>query len=667
MKRSVVIMLALASSIAALAALATDSSHFYGAGWPAVLSLTASAYADPAEPNPAVAPEPRPFPPSQAVPLSGSARGPEYSNPYRAPGPAASITVRPAQGTTSVGLTAQPSATRPSATQSSRRGYAEVSETPAPIQAPSTPSAPTAPDPVPQLLMAPPAVAEPFTDRTSPEPETKARYQIHKTGLDQRLPPAAERSPNDVPSPSLQLSEPRPLLIAAQGNMGLSVRWAAPQRVNLDQEAACQLIVQNTGPDAASDVMVKLHVPKEAQSGHCQPEPEYEGRLLTWRLGQLSPGTQTTLNVGLTPITAGNLQPQAVVTCSHTSVTDIEVLEPQLELTIDGPREATLGETTNYHFVVTNRGKASATQVFVEAQLPINLEHPQGQHLRYVVGTLSPGESRQVAVPISSRMPGSYNISATAGLGTSSLAQAEFATRWQRATLALQMEGPKMRFVDRKASYTIKVENPSPTPLNNVQVFETVPTGFRFVEATSGGSFDPMTRQVAWFVGHLEPQQSASVSVLLLASDVGDHRLDSSATADGGITGKAESMTRVEGISSLVLDVADSDDPIEVAGETVYILRITNQGSQPSRGVQVAATVPAEMQVLDVHGPTQGTVDGQSVVFHPLDTLAAGKVESYQVRVRCKAAGQARFRAFFRSDDTPTPVVEEESTRVYAD
>ncbi len=236
-----------------------------------------------------------------------------------------------------------------------------------------------------------------------------------------------------------------------------------------------------------------------------------------------------------------------------------------------------------------------------------------------------------------------------------------------RPTLDIAFEGPKLRYVDRKATYVVKVQNPGPAPIENVQLLEHVPEGFRFVEASSGGSFDRSARQVAWFVGRLEPNESASVGIELIACQSGEHRISAAAKADEGVVGKAEVVTRVESVPSVTLDVSEDDDPVEVDTETVYRIRVTNHGTRPATHVQVAAEVPQEMQVLKLSGPAVGAVKGQEIVFPPLATLEPGKSEEYQVRVQCRQSGQVRFRAFFRSDDTPNAVIEEEHTRVYGD
>jgi uncharacterized repeat protein (TIGR01451 family) len=233
--------------------------------------------------------------------------------------------------------------------------------------------------------------------------------------------------------------------------------------------------------------------------------------------------------------------------------------------------------------------------------------------------------------------------------------------------LEVAIEGPRLRYVERQATYTIRVHNPGPAPANNVQVFDAIPASFRFLDASGGGAFDHTNRQVAWFVGRLEPGATAELGVQLIPTEIGDAQLAAEVKADCGVVEKAEAQTRVEGIAAVVIDVADTDDPVEVGGQTAYEIRVTNRGSQPARMVQVAAKLSGSMEAIDASGPTQGTIDGGQVVFEPIATLEPGQSQLYRVVVHCPQAGQMTFRAYFRSAEQPKPVVEEEVTRVYQD
>lgn len=480
---------------------------------------------------------------------------------------------------------------------------------------------------------------------------------------------AVERAAALAAEPTKQnhSAELRPL---AGGNKqsGMTLKWILPRAITLGQESACQLQVRNATDATAQSVTVSVQLSPGARVEHVEPRPTAaEGNTLTWELGDISAGAGTGIQLGIVPEEQGEFAPVASVTCTRSVAAKTPIVEPRLAMIVEGPNEAVVGQNTTFHVRVNNQGTGAATGVAIELRLAEGLEGAAGFKPRYEIGTLAPGENRQVQVTVTGRDKGNFTISGQTILGDAPAAAATHAVRMNRPSLAVAVDGPKLRFVDRKAEYTIKVQNPGPGAIDNVQLQETIPAGFRFVEASSGGSFDREARQVAWFVGHLEPNETANVAVHLVAIEAGEHKLNAEAKADFGVAGEGEATTTVRGAPRVVIDVTEDDDPVEVDGETVYRVRLTNMGSMPAHGVQFAGEAPPEMKLLKVNGPAEGTIRGQQVVFPAVETLGPGETASYDVHVKCRKAGQVQFKAYFRSQDNPTPVLEEEMTRIYAE
>jgi hypothetical protein len=73
------------------------------------------------------------------------------------------------------------------------------------------------------------------------------------------------------------------------------------------------------------------------------------------------------------------------------------------------------------------------------------------------------------------------------------------------------------------------------------------------------------------------------------------------------------------------------------------------------------------MQALGGEGPTRATGDAQRVVFEPLPRLAPQEEVIFKVQVQGLKPGDHLIRVQLASDEWPTPVTREESTRVYED
>ncbi|MES1213099.1 MAG: hypothetical protein ABUL64_00795, partial [Singulisphaera sp.] len=482
--------------------------------------------------------------------------------------------------------------------------------------------------------------------------------------------PAAQEA-EEVPG---DLAEPRPLPPMdvrphAEGDQrgGVTLQWITPSAVSVGQEATCQLVVRNVSDAAARLVTVDVILPAGVEFRSAEPQATAKAGRLTWHLGDMAPGASQTAQLNFVPREQGDLTPRAAVTFTRQVAATIQIVQPQLALAIEGPRESIIGQPTAYQFRVTNEGTGPALGVSINVTPGEGLEAAQGSQSRYSIGTLSPGESRHVQVMMSGAQPGDCTLHGSAFLDEREMDKASYALRVVQPQLAVALDGPKLRSVDRRASYTITVQNPGPAPIDNVQLLEQVPDGFRFVEASSGGNYDRNVRQVAWFVGRLEANETATVAVHLMAVEAGDHHLNAEAKADCGVVGEAEAVTRVKGAPHVTIDVTEDDDPVEVDGETIYRVRLSNQGSTPARRVQFAGEVPHEMEIVEATGPATALVKGHQLVFPPVEILEPGQSVSYDVRVKCAKAGQVRFKAYFRSEDNPEPVLEEETTRIYAD
>jgi uncharacterized repeat protein (TIGR01451 family) len=139
------------------------------------------------------------------------------------------------------------------------------------------------------------------------------------------------------------------------------------------------------------------------------------------------------------------------------------------------------------------------------------------------------------------------------------------------------------------------------------------------------------------------------------------------ASAGTGITVDAEACTNFIGASGLLLEVVDTDDPVEVGAETSYVILVRNQGGAPATNVRIEAVVPEQLAITRVTGPSDSRREGQRLFFMPL-TLPPRADARYVVHVRALRAGDLRFKVELNADQLPSgPVHEEESTTVYVD
>src|SRR5262249_36732533 len=138
-------------------------------------------------------------------------------------------------------------------------------------------------------------------------------------------------------------------------------------------------------------------------------------------------------------------------------------------------------------------------------------------------------------------------------------------------------------------------------------------------------------------------------------------------TASRNLTADAEAVTEFFGAAALFLEVVDADDPVEVGGDTHYVIRVLNQGTVPVTDVQVKALVPAQMEVTRVKASADHKKDGQAITFDPITLRPQGEAR-YEVYVKAKLPGSVRFKVELSAKELPSgPILEEESTTIYTD
>lgn len=448
----------------------------------------------------------------------------------------------------------------------------------------------------------------------------------------------------------------------------LSLEKLAPAEVQVGKRTVVELYVRNIGNVAAHNVVVQDEVPAGAQLVGAAPKPSRSDSCrLAWSLGTLKPGEDATIRVELLPLSEGEIGSVASVSFSAEATSRSRATRPELALEVAAPRDVLIGETVVLRMKVTNTGTGVAAGVVLSDVLPPGLAHPAGGELEYEVGDLAPGESRELDLELRA---------VQAGVAVNQLvARGEGPLQVQRQTqltvlapaLDVALEGPRRRYLDRQATYTVSVTNPGTAPAHEVELVTYLPPGLDFVEANNSGQFDPATRTVRWLLEELPPQQRGSVTLTALPIEEGQQPLKIAGTARLGLAVEKQETLLVEGVAGILYEVVDLADPIEVGGETVYEIRVVNQGSKTATNVQVVAILPNEMKAVAADGPTRYELAAGQVRFQGLARLAPKADTSYRIRVQGLAPGDTRLRVQLTTDENRTPITKEESTRIYSD
>ncbi|GIW79099.1 MAG: hypothetical protein KatS3mg105_0906 [Gemmatales bacterium] len=524
---------------------------------------------------------------------------------------------------------------------------------------------------------------ESYQPKPQPLPAYRATPQgnMPATGLPERDRPAIS---NSLPQPLPNVPDARPLsgTRPAQGQLlskktfspsvaahspGVFVEILGPEKIDQGMPLRYEIVARNTTSVPVFNVQINNEGPVGSRLLRADPQPVIENNRLIWNLGTLPPGTERRVLVEAQPGGAQELMTRATVTYTAAAEWRGHVSQPKLVLRKTGPKAAQVGDDVVFQLQVKNIGDGTAHGVVLHDHLPAGLRHESGSDIDADLGNLQPGEAKDVTLRVKAVSGGKHVNVARVTAKNASPADAQATVDVTEPALLVRKSGPKLRFRDREAEFDIEISNPGTATARNVIVTDQLPDGFEFQSASDSGVFDPQTGSVRWSLGDLLPGDRRGLRINVICRKIGEFVNRVVAKAERGLQSQAETPLRVEGVPALMLEVVDLDDPIEIGAETVYEIRILNQGTTTTTGLQIIATVPAGMEVTGVQGPTPYRIQGQQLVFQPLAGLATRADALYRVRVLCRRPGDWRFRVQLNTEQLQIPVYEEESTRVYED
>lgn len=472
----------------------------------------------------------------------------------------------------------------------------------------------------------------------------------------------AQGPPVLMPAPG-----PAPQPAAVAETASIQIQRVGPAAINVGQRLAYEIVVRNVGTSPVNQVRVEEDLPAGAKFLGAEPHADVRDQRLVWAVDRLDAGAERRFKVEVQPNSEGDLRACATVTVAATACWQTRVTLPKLAIRKTGPENVHIDDPAAFQIQITNVGTGPATGVLLRDQLPPGLKHPQGNVIEADIGTLMPGESKDITLETTAVQVGRHVNEAVVTGDGGLRASAQAAVTVTQGQLTLSKKGPSFRYRGREAEFDLEVHNPGSAPATSVRVIDTLPEGLEFLTASDGGAWEPMTRQVTWLLGTLGAGQRHGLKLKVLAKDAGVWVNRAVAQADHGLEAKAEATLKVEGVSALMLEVVDLDDPIEVGHQTTYEIRVGNQGSSHCTGLRIEATVPAEMVPVDAEGPSRHRIQGQQVIFEPLPPLAARADARFLVKVKAARPGDVRFRVLMYCEQLDRPVLEEESTRIYQD
>lgn len=351
--------------------------------------------------------------------------------------------------------------------------------------------------------------------------------------------------------------------------------------------------------------------------------------------------------------------------CSNFLLIDLGPEVAKLELEVRAPADAASCEPVPLRVLVRNAGHAPLTGVEVRGDLPPCLRAAEGQaSLSLRIPSLRAGEVREFRYNLLAAGPGSCSgvLQATSAEGAK--AEARYQTRIRAPVLELECAVPAEVPIGRPVEVCLSVRNAGNAPESAVVLALASPAGAVPSGITGGGRV--AGGQVVWEVASLAPGASESRCVTFVASDPTAFAFEASARGACAAPVETRCASRVSGVPGILLEVVDVADPVEVGGEVVYEIRVTNQGSVALTQVRPVCTVSELQEFVSGSGTTLvGPPQERILTLEPVATLAAKAVASWRVVTKATAQGNALFRVDLICDELPRGVIETETTNQY--
>jgi uncharacterized repeat protein (TIGR01451 family) len=298
---------------------------------------------------------------------------------------------------------------------------------------------------------------------------------------------------------------------------------------------------------------------------------------IRWTAAELT--TSTPIEVGfdvnvVLPVESGTEIPNtAAYTTDQTppgtsnEVTTTVLTAASLAIDKTGPATVGAGDEITYTVAVRNDGPATATSVTMRDNLPAGTRFvsasPEcdrsGRRVTCALGTLAPGETREVKITIRTRPRQAdqtlvNTASATSAKSPTPVTDEVTTVVGPLVDLSLEKTGPSQVDAGDTASFELKVSNAGPSTAENVVVTDDVPAELTPTSAKPSQGDCEITRQtVTCELGSLAAGESATINVATSVSE----------SASGTIVNRATATTSTPDPDG----PADADHPVTVIGK----------------------------------------------------------------------------------------------------
>ncbi len=473
------------------------------------------------------------------------------------------------------------------------------------------------------------------------------------------------------------------------------IKTASKEAIKPGETFNYTIAIENKGPDAAQEVKVRDELPSSLTFVEANPSVGTWNAPF-WTIGTLASGATKTITLTVTAKSsaAGNIVNTATVSTTtvesnyqnNTSNKTVQVnpLRADVEVVKTASKETiTPGETFNYTITVENKGADAAQEVKVRDELPSSLTFVEANPSVgtwnapfWTIGTLESGVTKTLTLTVTAKSSAAGNIVNTATVSTTTV-ESNYQNNTSVKSIGVSQNSADLE-ISKTASknpvepgetfnYTITLKNNGPSPAQNVNVQDILPTSLDFVEATpSVGSWTAPN----WTVGTLANGVTKTLSITVKVKDAASGSIVNTATVtsttadpntENNTATKVVPIEVVELSADLEVTKTASKNPVNPGESFIYVITVKNNGPDAAAAVKVQDILPTSLNLNDVN-PSVGTWDAPDWTVGNLAN-GATKTLSLSVSVKSDASGNISNTALV-SSSTPDPDSENNSSSI---
>jgi len=232
--------------------------------------------------------------------------------------------------------------------------------------------------------------------------------------------------------------------------------------------------------------------------------------------------------------------------------------------------------------------------------------------------------------------------------------------------------GPRLMYLNRTFTCTITVLNSEQEQKKEVTVTSVLPQEVDFIASTPSGVFKPGNVNegspglITWQLGDIPPGDRTVIKLELRAKERGDASIELKLTSPSETAALEETInTKIIGLPAMHISTYDTEDPVEVGKNTIYVIEVRNEGTSPCTNVKLESRIPKEMGYVEAEGPVAFKYKSGSILFEPYPILQPGDKLTYKMRCKALESGSAKHTAILTYDQFSHPILDEEGTSCY--